>query len=140
MQQENEWNVLELAAHLVSFAAGPLLWVLGILALRRDLSYVVADVDIVRGDGRPAGRLRCAARALLVWLPFALMLVLGFGLNDWCWAHWDGQWPAPFALPLLALILFWGAWVVLLFHVGLTLAFPRRGLHDYLAGTYLVPG
>jgi hypothetical protein len=74
---------------------------------------------LVRHDGRPASRLRCAWRALLLWAP-AVFLTAAMG---------DSSSTAE----QVALLLLMTA------YVGLALLFPRRGPHDILAGTYLVP-
>ncbi|HEY7152877.1 MAG TPA: hypothetical protein VH575_02860 [Gemmataceae bacterium] len=57
---------------------------------RGEFSYRIAGIALVRHDGRPAWRLQCAWRALLVWAPvtgllalslwlFALLAVVGAG-------------------------------------------------------------
>jgi hypothetical protein len=77
-----------------------------------------AGLVVVRRDGLLASRLRCAWRALLVWLPVA------------AWFSW---------VPDNSFIEVYGTLALLLSYVGLALLFPRRGLQDLLAGTCLVP-
>lgn len=75
-----------------------------------------------------AARFQCAWRALLVWVPVVALLE---------WSFWvDVNYPEAFAI-------YWTIWglaiVVLASHLVVALLFPRRSLHDRLAGTYLVP-
>jgi hypothetical protein len=70
---------------------------------------------LVRREGRPASRLRCAWRAFWTWLPVAALCATGLLPNG------------PEQLLLAAV------------YVGLALLFPRRGPQDVLAGTCLVP-
>jgi uncharacterized RDD family membrane protein YckC len=105
---------------------------------RGGLSYRAAALAVVRRDNRRAGRWQCLVRALVVWAPFAVLMLLSFRVDDYFWDHWTPE-GAPEELAVLARCLWWGAWLLLAVYAALALLFPRRGLHDYLAGTYVVP-
>jgi eukaryotic-like serine/threonine-protein kinase len=106
----------------------PFLWAVGSFVLRGGVSYLVLGIAIVRNDGRKAGRLQCAARALIVWLPIALLLVA----SVWVQAH------RPDLVTLHA-TLWWGAVLLLIAYPFLALINPEQGLHDRWLGTRLVP-
>jgi hypothetical protein len=93
--------------------------VLWSLFWRGGLSLRLLGLSLVRADGRPAGRLQCAGRTLLVWGPVTLLLAFWIGLG------WNSTGRA--ALALLPIYLVLAVWS------------PQRALHDWLAGTYLVP-
>ncbi len=97
-------------------------------ALRGGLSYQLSGISLVTRDGRPAGRLRCALRESLIWLPFlfALGVLLAIQLfrPDWFFGR----------------ILFSGIAVgIPIASAVLGARFPERGPHDRLAKTYPVP-
>jgi hypothetical protein len=118
--------------------SGPLLWVLWAFVARGGLSYLMTGIAIVRHDGLPAGRFRCLWRALLVWpLPAALFFV-SYRLDAWYWAHWDPAGSLDW-LAWLAACVFWGTYLLLAAYFVTAVCFPKRSLHDVLAGTYLVP-
>src|SRR5262249_13990620 len=100
--------------------------------------YRLAALRLVRADGRPASRLQCAGRALLVWFPFVALQAGSVWLDTWWFAAWK-----PGGSPDWALWLSWVLWylAVLLLpaYVVLALRQPARSWHDRLAGTYLVP-
>jgi hypothetical protein len=106
----------------------PTLWVLWAFLARGGVSYSLTGIRVVRADGRKASRLRCAWRALLVWLPITLLLTL----SDWVGG--DGPYADAWR---------WGGWgaaiTLLAAYVGLALVLPSRSVQDRLAGTYLVP-
>ena len=89
---------------------------------RGGLVLLIAGVTYVRKDGARASRLRLLWRAIVVWGPVVPV----------------------FAVTILALVkhLTWQPWLALAL-LGLlaavSLALPRRGLQDYLAGTWPVP-
>lgn len=125
------------ALFLLAFAAGavlivvcffPLTWILWSLLVGAGFSYRVAGVTLVRRDGRPAHRLQCVWRALLVWAPVAALLGASLIL----------QAVSP-ELSWLAMSLGWAALLLLIVYVLLALWFPTRSLLDVLAGTWLVP-
>jgi uncharacterized RDD family membrane protein YckC len=127
---------------LLVFAAGwtafwPALWTLWALLWRGGLSLRIAGLALVWADGQQAGRFRCAARALLVWLPVVGLLLAGVAADLWYWQLDEGR-PLRWLLGLL-----WYAWwagLALLFvYPLLALWHPSRGPHDRLAGTWVVP-
>jgi uncharacterized RDD family membrane protein YckC len=109
----------EAAVAIVFCVAGPAAVIVWAFLWRGGLSFRLLGLSLVRADGRPAGRLQCAWRTLLVWAPVTTLLACGIGL-EW----------APAGLAALAL---------LPLYVILALWSPGRALHDRLAGTYLVP-
>ena len=79
-------------------------------------------MSVMSTRGGPAGRLQCAWRALVVWAPYTVLLVV-----------LDKIAPEDVFLPLIAVL-----GLVSLYTV-LVLIQPRRSLHDVLAGTWVVP-
>jgi hypothetical protein len=112
----------------VGISVWPLLWVLWAFVFRGGFALSLTGLALVRADGRKAARWQCAWRVLLTWAPVTLLLALSVWLN----AHSGGL-----------LVLYWIIWfsavAVLVSYVVLALVFPTRSLHDWLAGTYLVP-
>ena len=96
--------------------------VVAALLFRGGLVLLLAGVTYVRKDGAPASRLRLLWRALVVWAPVVPVFVItliGMGKHS--------VWTAWLAIALLALLAIW------------SIAFPRRGPQDLLAGTWPVP-
>jgi hypothetical protein len=116
----------------------PVVWVLWAFALRGSLSYRILGLTLVRPDGRPAPRWRCAWRALLVWAPITALLVASIWLDCWYWPTWRAGAPSVWLLRL-SLLTWWAVWPILGLDVLLALRRPAQALHDRLAGTYLVP-
>ncbi len=109
-------------------AAWPLVWAAFAFAFRGGVSMHIAGVALVRPDGRPAGRLRCAAREFLVWLPLTVLLLAAFGV----------QVVAPELVVLRTAL--WLLGVLLLpLYVVVALRDPSRPPQDRIVGTYLVP-
>jgi hypothetical protein len=112
----------------VAISVWPLLWVLWAFVFRGGFALSLTGLVLVRADGRKAARWQCAWRVLLAWAPVTLLLALSVLLN----AHYGGL-----------LVLYWIIWfsavAVLVSYVVLALVFPTRSLHDWLAGTHLVP-
>jgi hypothetical protein len=118
----------------------PLLWVLGAALLRGGVSLHLSGLRLEQSDGRPAARWRCLLRSLLVWVPIYLLLLVSLLADLWriailaaepdrqlgwlIWTSWVGWWLAV----LLPIVYLWSG-----------IRWPNRGLHDVLAGTYLVP-
>jgi eukaryotic-like serine/threonine-protein kinase len=116
----------------------PLVWIAWAFILRGALSLRLMGLSLVRANGRPALRIQCAWRALVVWAPVVGLLLLstlldflpwvrGLPESDFGWTYW----------------LSWVCWVLavalLPLYVALAIRFPERSPHDRLAGTYLVP-
>src|SRR5262249_9356187 len=66
----------------------PLAWVLWACLLRGGISYRFAGIALVRNNGRPAWRLQCLLRALLVWAPVAGLFALSVWLDLRFWSFW----------------------------------------------------
>ncbi len=106
----------------------PLIWIGFAWLLRGGLAFRLTGLALVRRDGRPAGRWRCAGRATLFWLPIVAIL--------WSVAAIDLY--ATSALWLCSLLQ--GLSVVVLAGYAVhALRSPARAWHDRLAGTWLVP-
>jgi len=118
--------------------AGPALWVVWAFLWRGGLSFRLAGIAVVRGDGRPASRWRGAWRALLAWGPVTGLLVASFWLEDSFWLAFAAG-GGPGWQMTLALASWYAALGLLGVYAGLTLWWPARGPHDWLADTYLVP-
>jgi hypothetical protein len=123
---------------LVTLVTWPALWVIWAFLTRGGFSYRLAGIALVRGDGRPASRLQCAWRALLVWTPLTGLLVLSLWLESHYWSMWELGAPPRWMLPL-ASASWYAALLLLAGYVLLALWRPARTLHDRLAGIYLVP-
>jgi hypothetical protein len=124
---------------LLFFSFFPAVWTVWAFVTRGGVNYWLHDMSLVRGDGRPAGRFHCAWRALLVWAPVAGLLWCSLALDHWYWtAIWKPGDPFP-VIPWLSWILWWSGAALLPLWLALAIRFPQRGLHDYMAGTYLVP-
>jgi hypothetical protein len=105
----------------ISLAVWPVVWVVWAFCWRGGLSLPLLGLSLVRADGRPAGRLQCAWRAVLVWAPLTVFVT---GL---VW------------LPTLYSLFWWAGAALLALYVVVALWSPGRAPHDRLAGTYLVP-
>ncbi len=116
----------------------PLLLTGSALVFGGGITYEIMQISLVRPDGRRAGRVRCALRAALVWVPPALLLSAAVALEIW---HWNVV--APDArrawVPGLVATLRWVSLALLAAYPVLAVCFPRRAPHDRLVGTYLVP-
>jgi hypothetical protein len=100
-------------------------------------------------SGRSAGRIRCAARSLFAWLPFAfffptLATAAYLGYAPAARAYWRSQSPAAATFLLEGYA--GGVWTIevvlggiVLLGIAYSLSKPARGLPDVLAGTWLVP-
>jgi hypothetical protein len=116
----------------------PAVWVVWAFLWRGGISLHLLGLSLVRSSGRPAWRLQCAWRALLVWLPVTALMACSLWLDVAYWAAWvpgDSRW----WLPWLSSLACWSALALLPLYVLLAVWSPERSLHDRLAGTYLVP-
>jgi uncharacterized RDD family membrane protein YckC len=116
----------------------PALWVIWAFLARGGISYRLAGIALVRDDGRPASRLQCAWRALLVWAPPTALLLLSLWLEERYWTLWQPD-ASPSWLLSLASAVWYKALLLLACYVLLALWRPARTLHDRLSGVYLVP-
>jgi len=106
----------------------PLAWVVWATLTRGGALLSLAGLAVVRRDSRPAERWRCAWRALVLWGPFAGILSAAFAAMRHNPPHEIMAWSL------------WGlAHVVILCSLVLSLIFPSRSIHDWLAGTWIVP-
>jgi hypothetical protein len=124
-------------AVLVALAAWPALWVLAAFVFRGGLANRIMELSLVRSDGRRAGRLRCAGRSLLIWLPPTAVLFAAVALDGWSWS--SAGMPGMVWVSWLAEFLRWCCLGLLVLYPVMAIRHPERGLQDRLAGTYLVP-
>jgi hypothetical protein len=127
---------VKLAAWWLSWC--PVVCVVMTFLFRGGLIYWLLGLALARADGRPAGRLRCAWRTLLAWAPVTVLLFVSAWLLVDYWHTWDAGEPDRWQF-WLSSVCWWAAVVLLVTYPVLALAFPRRTLHDWLAGTYVVP-
>jgi hypothetical protein len=97
--------------------------VIAALVFRGGLVLLIAGVTFVRRDGLRASRLRVFWRALVAWCPVVLGVAFAAAFTAWL-GLLEGV--------LAGLLLLGGPAV-------LSIAWPRRGLADILAGTWPVP-
>jgi hypothetical protein len=126
---------------LLLLAVWPGLWVLWAFVTRGGVVLRLAGTSLVRAGGRRASRLRCAWRALVVWLPVTALWAAVIWLDTSFLNPWA---PPPTGLlagwaPWLSWALWWLALLLVPAYLALALVNPARSLHDRLAGTYLVP-
>jgi tRNA A-37 threonylcarbamoyl transferase component Bud32 len=119
--------------------AYPVMWMLWAFVVRGGISYRIAGITLARSNGRPAWRLQCAWRALLVWAPITLLLSGSLWLDRWIWSGWSVEAPPSWWIRWLPDLLWGLAALLLAGYAALALWQPTRTLHDRLAGTYLVP-
>jgi hypothetical protein len=118
--------------------APPILWIVWSFITRGGVSLPITELQLVGRHGRRAARWRCAWRALLLWTPVVLLLLGSHYLELSYWMQWQLGAIEPWRL-WTSSILWWAAATLLLGYAVLALWFPARGIHDRLAGTYLVP-
>jgi hypothetical protein len=104
----------------------PAAWALWSFFFRGGFALRFTGLRLVRRDGRPAKRIQCAFRTLLVWTPIMLLLLISTLLRSL------GQQD-------LGLTISWCALGVLGAYVYFSLLFPARSVHDWIAGLWLVP-
>jgi len=101
-------------------------------AFRGGPVFRLTGIEVVRADGRPAGRWRCAWRSLVAWLPTVVFYVM-----VGTWARRTGA-IVDFSL-LMALLGSEFLAVGSLIGVAYAVARPQCGVQDLLAGTRLAP-
>jgi hypothetical protein len=112
----------------VPIVVWPFVWAAFAFAFRGGLAMHIAGLTLVRGDGRKAGRYRCALRELIVWLPLTLVLLVALWL--------------PVVAPELVVIrtaVWFTGFLMLPLYVVIALKDPARPPQDRLVGTHLVP-
>jgi len=118
--------------------AWPILWIVWAFVFRGGISYYIMGLSLVRHDGRPALRIQCAWRALLVWGPIAALAVLVIWLDHAYWQSWYANAPVPWMLSASNTFA-WISIVLLPLYFALCIYSPSRSPHDFLARTYIVP-
>jgi uncharacterized protein YneF (UPF0154 family) len=109
-----------LASSLLVYVCLPA--VVAALLFRGGVVLLIAGVTYTRKDGAHASRLRLLWRSIVAWsplIPVFVVSILGL-IRHLTWEPW-------LALALLGLLAVW------------SIALPRRGLQDRLAGTWPVP-
>jgi uncharacterized RDD family membrane protein YckC len=106
----------------------PMAWAFWAFCFRGGFTHSLTGLRLVRQDGRPASRWQCALRALIIWMPIALLLLTGTMLKTQLGVA-----------PELADTFMWAAVGLLGAYCYLSLLYPARSLLDWLAGTWLVP-
>jgi hypothetical protein len=108
------------------------------LLLRGGLRNEMFAIQLVRSDGRPPGRLRCAWRALAAWLWCIVPLAAARLFEELYWREWTPQGGPSWMLT--AANVCWALTAVLVaVWFAVLMVNPARSLHDRLAGTWLVP-
>jgi hypothetical protein len=106
----------------------PVCWVVWAFLWRGGLVRRAMGLSLVLANGHAALRVQAAWRAFVVWAPLAGLV----GLSVWLEAYHPD-------LERLSWLCWAAAWATLVLYVAVALRSPARGLHDRLAGTYLVP-
>jgi hypothetical protein len=142
-QAIDDRSVTRVEEEMSSFSLGalliwPALWIVWAFLARGGLSYRLSGIALVRRDGRPASRLQCVWRAILVWAPVTGLLALSLLLETHYWSIWQVGQPPRWLLSLSSVIWYTAA-LLLASYVALALWRPARAPHDRLSGIYLVP-
>src|SRR5262249_45719644 len=120
--------IIVLVVGFVLLSFFPALWVVWAFLFRGGFTLPMMGLTLVRWDGQRAGRFRCAWRAFSVWMPPILLLFLALVVKT-----------VNVQATIIPLVIWSLALAYLVGCLVLALCFPRRSLHDWLAGTYLVP-
>lgn len=116
----------------ISVGSWLIIWVLWAMATNGGISLKLVGVDLQTARGQPAGPFRCGWRAFLVWSPFFALILASLWIQDASKTQLSGP-----------LWVYWIPWWLALIYLAAcgvyTLLFPQRGLHDRLAGVYLMP-
>ena len=95
---------------------------------RGGVSWLLTGITLVQSDGSPCGRLRCALRALIVWLPIVLILLL-----LWFVQYEFPHWVVVRVLLTILLVL------ALVSYVVIAVRYPSQPPQDRFLGTHIVP-
>jgi hypothetical protein len=131
-------NTVAIVMSLPGLVFWPVAWVFWALLFRGGLSYPLMGLALVCRDGRLAGHLRCAWRALIVWAPPAVLLIAAVLLDYSYWSADDRPKQLDWML-WVSIISRYTALVLLLAYPVLAICWPKRSVHDWLSGTRLVP-
>ena len=104
----------------------------------RRADLLMMGLALVRGNGRPALRVQCAWRALLVWAPVAGLTLASVWLDAAYWSAWPSDAAQPWMLAASSAA-WWAGLALLPVYAALAVWLPRRSMHDWLAGTHVVP-
>ena len=122
----------------IMLAVFPATCVLSAFAFRGGLRYYPLGLEIVRADGRRAGRFRCAWRALAAWGPPFALLIASRILEDQFWMAWtpgSDMTMTTVVVPAMQAL----AYGIVIIAAVVAVVSPTRALHDRVAGTCLVP-
>lgn len=118
----------------------PLLWAGWAFLWRGGVSLRLTGLRVVQADGLPAARWRCALRCVACWLPFyALVTLSGEAEMERLLLYLVDPEGQAAVLAWVTWLFYWAAVLLLPVYVWLALRSPGRGLHDRVAGTYLMP-
>lgn len=119
----------------------PLLWLFSTWIFRGGWSLWIAGINLVQADGRPASRIMAMARGLLFWLPFWAIWWSAHFMQTHYWSggesvahHERFSWMLRVSHGL-----WWAGLALWLVYIALALRQPKRGPHDRIVGTWLVP-
>ena len=105
----------------------PVLLTVFTFLFRGGYSFSGNGIEIAKKDGSRASRLRIAWRGFLIWVPVIVVLTIGVQLEDG---------PAFYFLRNNMTLILVAIGAICFIQ---TLISPRRGLHDVIAGTVLIP-
>jgi hypothetical protein len=116
------------------------------LLLRGGVLFRLFGIAVARADGAPAGRLRCAARALVAWSPLLLLLALAsappgvrVGIRTGAPVTTTTTTAPPAADRRVPPWLRWTLFGLALAGAGVALWRPTRGVAERASGVVLVP-
>ncbi|HSD31974.1 MAG TPA: protein kinase [Gemmatimonadales bacterium] len=116
------------------------------LLLRGGVLFRLFGIAVVRADGVPAGRLRCAARSLVAWSPLLLLLALAsaphgvsVGIRTGTRVTTTTTDAPPADDGRVPLWVRWTLFGIALAGAGVALWRPTRGVAERASGVVLVP-
>lgn len=124
------FTALQLAT--ITIGSWLILWVVWAMLTNGGMSLKLVGIDLQNARGQAAGPFRCGLRTLLVWLPFFALILASVWIQDASKSQQSGP-----------LWIYWIPWWLALIYLAASavyaLIYPQRGLHDRLAGVYLMP-